>query len=99
MNSDLYKKTSTILNKIIDKKISIKSAIYNDTNIVDDRNFRKIYKLVNEIMKNRTLLDEVKFNCTHIRLLTISSLRLTLKTMNSSKSFYMKLSFQLKRRK
>lgn len=67
MNSDLYKKTSYILNQIIEKKISIKSAIYNDKNIVNDRNFRKIYKLVNEIMKNRTLLDEVKFNCSHIR--------------------------------
>ena len=59
MSNDLYKKTSRILNNIILNRISIKSAIYNDTDIVSDRNFRKIYKLVNEVMKNRALLEEV----------------------------------------
>ena len=59
MSNDLYKKTSRILNNIILNRISIKSAIYNDTDIVSDRNFRKISKLVNEVMKNRALLEEV----------------------------------------
>ena len=61
MSSDLYRKTSNILNNIKCNKISIKSAIYNDTDIVSDRNFRKIYKLVNEVMKNRAILEEVRF--------------------------------------
>jgi len=56
---NFYNKVANALRDIDKNKISFKSAIYNYTSYEGDRNFKKVYKLVVEVLKCKKILNEI----------------------------------------
>jgi putative methyltransferase len=56
---NFYNKVGNALRDIDKNKISFKSAIYNYTSYEGDRNFKKVYKLVVEVLKCKNILNEI----------------------------------------
>ena len=56
---NFYNKVGNALRDIDKNKISFKSAIYNHTSYEGDRNFKKVYKLVVEVLKCKKILNEI----------------------------------------
>jgi putative methyltransferase len=59
---NFYTKVANALRDIEKNKISFKSAIYNYTSYDGDRNFKKVYKLVVEVLKCKKILKEIVEN-------------------------------------
>lgn len=56
---NFYNQVANVLRDIDKNKISFKSAIYNYTSYDGDRNFKKIYKLVVEVLRCKKILKEI----------------------------------------
>jgi putative methyltransferase len=56
---NIYIKVAKILREIDESKTSYKNAIYNNSNYEGDSHFKKIYKLVLEVLKYKNLLNKI----------------------------------------
>lgn len=57
---DVYNKVGDVLKEMTQNKTSFKNAIYNRLPQFEaDRNFKKIYKIVIEVTKNKKLIDDI----------------------------------------
>ena len=60
MDNNIYEKASKILKIIWEQNIFFKNAIYNHSDVQNDKHFKKIYKLVIEVLRNKPHIDDVK---------------------------------------
>src|SRR5690349_11282309 len=57
---NIYNQVAEVLKDMTEKKSSFKNAIYNRLPEFEaDRNFKKIYKIVIEVSKNKKLIEEI----------------------------------------
>lgn len=59
---NFYTKVGNVLRDIETSKISFKTAIYNYTSYEGDRDFKKVYKLVMEVLRCKNILKQIVEN-------------------------------------